>query len=527
MNGSMNANNWTNDGQKISYYNSDGSNNNNSESYAFRGSLSFDLGEKKLLTFGGRYSHRTSDDNSNTDYHKWTSLNLLKSDYLSKTDGSRSRDEISIFTNYKHPFNSTGHEIYIEASYDYDKADKDNSNLLYNQEPVVSGKINNENTKDSEFRGKVDYTFPINESDKLEAGYKGQYEISDENDYLSTYDVLTSSFLDNPLFNNDGKYYTGEHSLYAVYTSNIDKFGYKLGLRNEYTGRDIKVESKNLEYKINRWEYFPTLHLSYDFGSGNQIMSSYTKRINRPNGWELEPVVTWIDAYNVRKGNPALLPEYIDSYELGYQMLVDKSLFSVDAYYRITKNKIERVLSVYEDDVTLQTSSNVGKDYSLGTELFFNFDPINGWNVNLMGNIYNYKIDAVMNGADVAKNSFNWSMRFNNSVKLGQSTSFQLNTQYNSPSVSSQGSRESFVSSNLGIKQELFNRFMTATLQIRDLFRTAKFEFVSESTDFYSYRNFKRESPVVMLSLRFNFNNFKMEKSVDDNNGTNGNNEEF
>lgn len=517
--GSMSEKSWTNDGDKLSYYNSNGTNNSNRETYTIRGSLSFDFGDKRLLTFGGRYSNRSGDDYSNTDYLQWTSISPALGDYISKTDQNRTSDEVSVFANYKHPFNNNGHEIYIETSYDNDRTDRDNSTLLNNLGMIADGKVNKDNSKDSEFRGKIDYTFPINENDKLEAGYKGQYELSNENNNLSIYNIDLKSFEENPLYSSDGKYYTGEHSLYAVYTSRINNFGYKLGLRNEYTGRDIKVESKNLEYIINRWEYFPTLHMSYELGGGNQIMSSYTKRIHRPDGWELEPVVTWIDAYNVRKGNPGLLPEYIDSYELGYQMLIDKSLFSVDGYYRVTKNKIERVLSVYSEDVTLQTSSNIGKDYSLGTELFFNFDPVHNWNVNLMGNLYEYRIDAAMNGADVNKNSFNWSLRFNNSVKVGLSTSFQLNTQYNSPSVSSQGRRESYISTNLGVKQELFDKFMTATLQVRDLFRTAKYEFVSESSDFYRYRYYKRESPVVMLSLRFNFNNFDFEKHAEDNNG--------
>ena len=516
--GSVTDRSWIYDGQKTSYHNANGTNNGDRESYTLRGSLSFDFGDKRLLTFGGRYSDRKGDENSSSNYLEWTSLNLVQNDYLSNTDQNRSGDELSIFANYKHPFNNLGHEIYIEASYDDETSKRNNTTRLFNQGPVIDGKINNEDSKDSEIRGKMDYTLPLNEEDKLEIGYKGQYETSNEKNNFSIYNVDLKSFQDNPLYSNDGKYYTGQHSLYAVYTSRIDRFGYKLGLRNEYTGRNIKVNNST-QYTINRWEYFPTLHLSYELGGGNQIMSSYTKRINRPDGWDLEPVITWIDAYNVRKGNPNLLPEYIDSYELGYQMMLDKSLFSIDAYYRVTKNKIERVISVYSDEVTLQTSNNVGKDYSLGTELFFNFDPIHNWNVNLMANLYNYSIDAVMNNADVVKNSFNWSLRFNNSIKLASATSFQLNTQYNSASVSSQGKREDYIATNLGIKQDLFNRFMTATLQVRDLFRTAKYEFVNESSDFYRYRYYKRESPVVMLSLRFNFNNFDIEKHSEEGNG--------
>ena len=50
---------------------------------------------------------------------------------------------------------------------------------------------------------------------------------------------------------------------------------------------------------------------------------------------------------------------------------------------------------------------------------------------------------------------------------------------------------------------------MTATLQVRDIFGTEKYERFSRGLDFYNYNLSDRESPSVMLNLRFNFNNYK------------------
>ena len=72
------------------------------------------------------------------------------------------------------------------------------------------------------------------------------------------------------------------------------------------------------DYTLERYDFFPTLHLSYQLPKENQLMASYSRRIDRPRGWYLEPFITWQDAYNVRQGNPGLKPEYIDSYEAGY-----------------------------------------------------------------------------------------------------------------------------------------------------------------------------------------------------------------
>jgi hypothetical protein len=93
----------------------------------------------------------------------------------------------------------------------------------------------------------------------------------------------------------------------------------------------------------------------------------------------------------------------------------------------------------------------------------------------------------------------------------------QLNAMYNSPTVSAQGKREGYIATNLAVKQYFFDNLLTATLQIRDLFSASTNEVVNESFDFYNYRYSKRESPVVMLNLRFNINNYKNNESENGN----------
>ncbi|NJO87952.1 MAG: TonB-dependent receptor [Chloroflexia bacterium] len=78
------------------------------------------------------------------------------------------------------------------------------------------------------------------------------------------------------------------------------------------------LSDNNEDAKIDRWDYFPTAHFSYNISKKYKLMASYSRRIERPRGWWLEPFLTWEDAYNVRSGNPNLQPEYIDAYELNF-----------------------------------------------------------------------------------------------------------------------------------------------------------------------------------------------------------------
>lgn len=517
--------NWTNNNGTYSYYNSDGNSLRKNDQLGLRGGVTLDFGEDKILTFGGRYNKREGNEGSVLQYYEWTSLATEKIFYNSINNGTREGGEYQLNASYNYPFNKNGHELSIELDFEKEDGNDVTTNNLFNNAQLIDGKKTSESGPGNEFTSKIDYQLPLGEDSKFEAGYQGELQLSNEVTELENYNPISNVFEKNPLFVNDIKYYTNQLALYSIYADKLNELGFKLGLRSEYTGREVKIKARNQNYSLDQWDFFPTAHFSYNFGSGNQVMTSYTRRINRPHGWEFEPFLTWIDAYNVRIGNPSILPEYIDSYELGFQKVIGNSLFSVDSYYRLTKNKIDRIRSYYSENVTLQTPQNIGKDYALGAELFINFDPVERWNVNLMGNLYDYKIKGQLNSTNFDRSSFNWNVRFNNTVKFSQETMIQINLMYNSPTVSSQGSREGYLSTNLAVKQTLLHKSLTATLQIRDLFSAASNKAVNESFDFYSYRYSQRESPVVMLNLRFNFNNFQ-ERERDNSNGEDFNNGE-
>lgn len=510
--GKQNSNNWTNDGTKTSYYNSIGNSNRGRDGYSLRGSLSYDLGSKKILTLGGMFGDRNHRSSSSLDYQQWNSINTNPSRYVNNSESKRGGEYYAIFGNYFHPFESKGHQISLEANFRSNNSNEENINKLLDAGNIVSGQITTESGPGKSLDTKIDYTLPLGEDAKFEAGYNGEIEFDNEKTGLLLFNTLNNRFEIQSQFDKNIDYKNNEIALYSMFASKYKKLGYQVGFRTEYTGRSIEIVEKNQKFDVDRWDYFPSVHMSFEFMQNHQFMTSFTKRINRPRGWELEPFETWVDAYNIRIGNPALLPQYIDSYEMGYQTLFGNTILSVEGYYRITSNRIERVLSVYSENVTLQSVQNVGKDYSFGSEFFVNFDPIKNWNVNLMGNIYDYKIDGQLNGVPFTRTSFNWSARFNNSFKITPTTQVQVNMTYDSPSVSSQGKTEGFMSTNVALRQELFDKSLTATLQVRDIFSTAKYEFTNESLDFYKYTYAERESPVVMLNLRFNINNYKNDK---------------
>jgi hypothetical protein len=90
----------------------------------------------------------------------------------------------------------------------------------------------------------------------------------------------------------------------------------------------------------------------------------------------------------------------------------------------------------------------------------------------------------------------------------------QLTGYYRGPSVSAQGNQESMLFTNLSYRQDFMKKKLSATLSVRDVLGTAKFEGTSFGNDFKSTFKMQREPRVLMLTLSYKINNYKMDRQA-------------
>jgi len=490
--------------------------------YGLRMSLDINLGHWDVLSFGGRFGNRNMERGFDLDYKEWTSLNqndVLA--YVSKDNWDRSGDHYAVNVDYQHKWPQKNHEFTAQVIYECRNGEEESLNELFELDgQLIKSQKSTEDGPGKGWRIKLDYSHPFSENTKLETGYQSRIRHADKENKVYYYDLNQNAFVFQPRFSHFAEYKRNIHSVYTTLSSKWKKLGYQLGLRGEYTYRTIGLKD-SAAAKIDRFDIFPTAHFSFEIAPGRQIMASYTRRIHRARGWFLEPFYTWGDAYNVTRGNPGLKPEYINSYEMGHQIFIKKTLVSLEAFYRITNNKVERVRSVYpyKENVLLHTYENVGKDYALGAEFLVNRDIVKWWNINYMASVFQYKVEGRLLNQDFSKESFNWGLRLNNDFRPAKNTRVQFNLGYRSPTVTSQGRSEGFFTSDLAIKQQLMDRKLSLTLQIRDLFNTMRHEYTSEGNGFYYYRYMDFPSPMVSFTISYIFNNFKQERKRSNGNG--------
>lgn len=522
--GSSISQNQTTFNESVSFINSDGDRAFNFDSYSIRTGIDWNVSEQSVLGVGFRYGDHSFMIDATTDYLEWQDVAFdERYSYSSLSTMERGGGFGNATLNFKHDFATEGHRLVAEADYRFRNGDDVSKDELYNTVGVLQdGRLSSEYGPGQRLRAKIDYTLPLREDEKIEAGLQSRLSSSTDKTDLSVFDPTLGSYVNLLEFQNETTYDRNIHSLYGLYANEMGKLGLQGGLRMEYTGRNVESLQNGNQASINRWDYFPTAHVSYNFSDKQQMMASYTRRIERPRGYYFEPFLTWEDAYNVRQGDPAIKPEYIDSYETGIQRFLGSNMISLEGYYRITNNKIERIQSVYDENVMLQSVANVGKDYTFGAEAMLNADLRTWWNVNLMGNLSRYKIEGFLYEDAFSRSSNNWSTRLNNTFKFWDDARFQINVMYNSPTVSAQGKREGFFMTNIAVKKDFLDKKLQMIFQVRDLFSTGLYEFTSEGPTFYRYNKFVRESPQVTMTINYLINNFKNEQGSANMNGGGG-----
>jgi len=500
--------------------NSNGERDRGGTMYGAKGGVSYDLTQSDNISAGFRYGNRDFGSTSNR-YYSESSSNLSDViEYNSRDETIMQGDFYALNLDYTHNFPTKDHKLYLQLYYSYRDMDQISFNALYSfDNDLIKAKDYTEGGPGKNWRIKAEYKLPFSTTDYLEAGYQGRISSDDEFNENYDLDLATNEYVLLDEFSHLSIYKRDIHSLFSTYAGESGQLGYQFGLRGEYTYRTMELVDENNFYEINRLDLFPTLHASYKFDYTFQTMASYTRRIVRPRGHYLEPFETWTDAYNVRKGNPGLLPEYINSFEIGTQKHFENVTFSLEGYYRYTTNKIERVRSVFSENVILHTVENVGTSQALGAEMMVTFNPLPFWNLNLTGNIYDYQQEGSVFGQDFNSSSFNYSLRMSNKLMFSKTFGTQFNFLWDSPSATSQGETTGRFILSAAATYQIIPQKLTAILQMRDVLQTARHEHTFSGVDFFSLNILERDWPMISLTLRYSINNYKEPRNGEMENG--------
>jgi outer membrane receptor protein involved in Fe transport len=378
----------------------------------------------------------------------------------------------------------------------------------------------------------TDFVNPLTDKSKIEMGVRGAFNKANSTGAFYYIDPVSGKPILQPASQID--YVAEDHVLaaYTTYTNQIKSFGYQLGLRVESSGYDGELVKTNEAFSNSfPLSFFPSVFLSQKLKKDQELQLNYTRRINRPNFFQLTPFTDSSDFLNPRKGNPDLEPEFTNSFEVSYQKIFkNKDNFLASLYFKHTDNMITSYQEKFEspvngEDYILHTFINANSSYVTGLEMTMKNKITKWWDLTSNLNLYTSKID-IDDTAQVEQDQFgSWFGKVNNTFKLPKNFSFQLTGVYNSKTVlppggsgggggggmgmmfGSASSAQGYVRANyyvdMGIKYEfLKNRAASISLNMSDVFRTRR-SFTHSESQYITQDVFRRRDPQL---LRLNFN---------------------
>ena len=352
----------------------------------------------------------------------------------------------------------------------------------------------------------TDYSLPINANSKLEAGWKSILRKIDAASEGKNFSPATDAYTSDPRFNDHFIYDEGIHACYLIYSGRFRKFDYQLGVRGEDYLNSGKSETSSLDFENEYLNIYPSGFLKYNISKNQEAQISYSRRVNRPESRTMNPFIDYGDTLNVRKGNPEVQPEYVDSYEMSYLKNFEKHSVNVTVYYRYTHNLITRYRFLDQStNVTTSTFINFSSSENAGAEIVIKNQIGEAISIMTSGNIFQNKINGSNVDAELQSTSTNWNARMTVNAKLAKNTSLQISGMYMAPSVQPQGSFKGMSGVDAGIRQELWKGRGTLSLNVNDIFNTRKMVIHNIGDGFVSYMTRTRESRMAMLNFSYRF----------------------
>jgi outer membrane receptor protein involved in Fe transport len=441
---------------------------------------------------------------------------------------------------FKHNFPKAGHEWTADVTYnksrnenngliqtDYFDADWNPLRSRYTQTQFGSG--NNENVTIQ-----TDYANPLSATTKIEFGARAQLRnVNSENN------IQIAGKNNSTIYNSTDKVYAA----YTTFSNRINNFGYQLGLRAESSDYEGTLPTKNQNFNIEfPISFFPSVFLSQKLKSEDELQFNYSRRINRPNFFQLFPFTDYSDSLNITRGNPGLTPEFTNSFELSYSKIFkNRDNFLASVYFKNTNDLITRIQyeefdTVLKRVVPISTYQNANNSYVTGLELTSRNKVTKFWDLTANANFFTSKID--LTDQPDPDQFVSYFFKLNNTFRLPKNFSLQLSGDYQSKIISSPGGRggfgggggmgggmwggagsaaQGFIRPNYGVDaavrfEFLKNKVASLSLNVNDIFRTRLFDQYTETS--FLVQNVQRRRDPQVFRLNFNYRFGKFDASL-------------
>ncbi len=473
-------------------------------SHLFRLGAGVNLTAKDYIEINGSYNHRKFLRNENIE-SVTEDLNHNQTDYYHRHRDANAKENMwegnFIYTHN----NNNGNEWGINYTYSSESEDEMNRYSTIDA-ATTQPSLDNIHVWDANYLHivKLHEQYNLSETCKLSAGYELEALKAEQSYHSQDWDG--TNFVTNTAESSDFRHYRTMHSVYATLEKTLGKWSLMWGLRGEYasiSNKLLSLDSTMTQHYIN---IYPTIHASYKLNAYHDLQLSYSLRVNRPEGEDMNPFAERINPLSLSAGNPNLKPEKIHSLEATWLWHNDKnSSLMTTLYYRYLTNQITSVSRYISNGVLLTTKENLESSYDSGIEMIWDYSVGRWMSFNWNVNGYYNQINAQKLGYGSHKNTFSWSTLLSTNFMPFRHYMLQINTSYHSKTLVTHVYRNEEFRFNKGMKYDIPSINLSILASVTDLFDTYRKAYTLDTPELKQKVNTRRNPRIFYIGASYTF----------------------
>lgn len=465
----------------------------------------YDIDKMNTISFTGNAFYYKSDFGKDNYVNFYDIYNNKTNSLHNYNNDARDGFSFEGMLSYNKKYEQSGRSLNIQTNFSRRKNDHPLAYTNYNPDNTVYFTKAEDHFTFSSFNSQADYVHPITEETKIEAGVRNTYRKINADYKFLLLDDISKQWLIYKNRANDIDWSEDIGASYATLTGKYKGFSYTLGLRGEFYYREFKMNQNIESFNQKYFDIFPNVSLSQNLDKENVIQATYSRRINRPGIFQLNPFIFQNDEYLRRAGNPYLTPEYVNSVELGYTRYFKTATFTISGYLRNVRDNINGVKTVDTNGAVFTTVKNTGTSNTYGLEFILQYNPTKWWNINGSANYYYNRIFSNSSIIDYDNSYKGFSSNLTSSINIPDLFDIQIQYQYDGVNLTPQGR---FVPAHLmevSVQKGFFDRKLLLGVRLSDIFDKDAVEYTMNTNEFSQAVYEKGHTRVFYFTLSFNF----------------------
>ena len=454
--------------------------------------MDYYINEKNTISF---YTNQNLVNGSGNGYTNINYSSLLLRDSQQLSDSETDNYTQTYDLAYKHDFAKKGETLDFQANFSNTDSPENSDYLLNQVNPNSTRVTTNDIERDTDYlQINVDYVNPLSETVKLEVGAETRIQ-KITNNFDETISEPSEAY--NRIGNSNFVFTRNIHSFYTNIGKQWKKWSVQAGVRLEQYEIDGDFEnvvtsttpSENINDRSNIeddiFAVYPSLFFNYKASDKDSFNFNFSRRVDRPSIGQISPIREWTTPLVESRGNPALEPQFTNSFEVNYTRTTKIGSVTAGVFYRQINDEIGRVIYKNPDNVNQDIISydNFDDNNTVGTEISANLKLATWWSVNASSDAYFRTVKGTVQNANTQAQEraeadvVAFNIRMNHNFVANKKLRFNLFAMYRGRDLGLQFEREPMYRMDIGSTYTILKGKGSITARFNDVFETMNFAF--------------------------------------------------